>query len=305
MRVCVADDNPEVAAVLVEGLLLHHYDAFHVSTGQQALDACRKQQVDCVLLDVCMPEMDGYEVCRRLKEDPKTSPITVIFVTVKGSKEDIRHGLSLGAADYITKPFNLPMVMIRVDAAICSKGAKRPYEPTGGALFDTTYTDELTGLRNRSYLLSRLDEEVEKAHRYNYPVSCVVFDIDELQALDEELGPVSMDDLLVELAMALRNHTRNSDIVARYDGTVFAALLPHSPVERALSYASKILEEVDATTFSDPSFPTMARLSIGIATCQNGSANGAEAVLGEAMHSLLQAKSRGEERIVARNLAGE
>jgi diguanylate cyclase (GGDEF)-like protein len=255
------------------------------------------------LLDVCLPKMSGYDVCKCLRENPKTQDICVIFVTVKGAPEDVSRGFELGAADYITKPYNLPVVMLRVDAALRKKLEHERLRTQQEFFMDNSYTDYLTGLRNRRYLLERLQEEVEKAHRYDYPVSCVVFDVDEVRGLDEELGPVSLDDLLIEIAMTLRNHSRTYDVLARYDGTLFAAVLPHSPKDDARQYASKIMDEIGSTTFSDPNFPTEAKVSVGIVACQNGSARGAEFVLGEAMRALLQAKSLPEERLVARNLS--
>jgi len=117
------------------------------------------------------------------------------------------------------------------------------------------------------------------------------------------LGPVSIDDLLVELAMAMRNYSRTFDILARYDGSMFAAVLPHADMDRAMQYAHKIIGEVDNTTFADPCSPTKTRLSAGIVACQNGSARGAEAVLAEAMQSLLAAQSANGKRVGARNLS--
>ena len=301
-KVCVTDDCLDTATILCEDLRLHDYDAVPASTGAEALAVCALGDIDLVLLDVCLPDITGYEVCQRLKEDTKTRDIVVVFVTVKGSAEDITKGFGLGAADYITKPYNLPIVMVRVDAVMQHKLVQDKLRNQCEILLDHSYTDQLTGLRNRRYLLERLQEETEKAHRYNYPVSCVIFDIDEVHPIDVELGPVSMDDLLTEVAMTLRSYSRTYDVIARYDSSLFAAILPHSPMPDAVSYANKILREVGATTFSDPNFPTEIKLSAGIASCQNGSALGAEYVLGEAMRGLLQAKSTSEKRIVARNL---
>ncbi|MCP4643069.1 MAG: diguanylate cyclase [bacterium] len=298
----MADDNVESASVLCEGLKLHGYSAFQVDNGTDALEACVAGKADLVLLDVCMPGMDGYDVCRQLKASPNTKDIAVIFVTVKGDQDDIALGYSLGAADWITKPYNLPMVMLRVDAAMRGKAASDEANGEPDSLTDSAYTDHLTGLRNRRFLLERLEEEVDEAHRHSYPVSCVMFDVSEVNALDEELGPVSIDDLLAELAMSVRNYSRLYDVVARYDGTMFATVLPHAPLEQAVDYAGKILREVDATTFSDPSFPTNVKLNAGIVTCKNGSARGADYVLGEAMRGLLQAKSKADAPYVARNL---
>lgn len=302
-RVCVADDSDESVAVLTEGLRQNNYEAIAAHSGEEALRICESGDIDLILLDVCMPDIDGYEVCRRLKESPKTRDIVVIFVTVRGAQEDISHGYSLGAADYITKPYNLPMVMIRVDAAMRSKETREKLKIEYDFLHDTAYTDSLTGLRNRRYLMERLQEEVEKAHRYNFPVSCVVFDVDQIRALDEELGPVSVDDLLVEIALTIRHYSRTFDVVARFDGTQFAAVLPHTDTEQAKCYANNILNEVNSTIFSDPSFPTEAELSVGIVTCRNGTASSAEQVMGEAMRGLLQARSQQvPERMYARDI---
>ena len=302
ITVCVVDDDVETASILCEGLKLHEYNVFEVHTGQEALDICAKERIDLLLLDVGLADIDGYEVCKRLKESPATKNIAVMFVTVKDEYEDIERGYQLGAVDYVTKPYNLPMVMVRVDAALYGrKGDDSPHLNTD-IFMDVGSTDHLTGLRNRRYLLDRLQEEVSKAHRYDYPVSCVMIDVDEIHAVDSESGPVSVDDLLSEVAITLRSQSRAYDVLARYDGTLFAALLPHTVLEDAIEYSKKIIEEMDSTTFSDPNFPTKATVSIGIVTCQNGSAKGADVVFGEAMRSLLEAKARHPHRIVGRNL---
>ncbi|HOE65370.1 MAG TPA: response regulator [Candidatus Hydrogenedentes bacterium] len=302
-RICVADDCEEAAAVLSEGLQLHDYDVCVAHTGAEALAICKAGGIDLILLDVCMPEMDGYEVCRQLKASPQTSAIVVVFVTVRGTSEDISRGYDLGAVDYITKPYNLPMVMVRVDAAIRHCRLQDRFSAGDESIMEFASTDSLTGLRNRCYFLNRLEEEIDKADRYAYPVSCVVFDLAEVEGLDAELGPAPVDDLLAEIALALRTSTRNNDVLARYDGTMLTALLPHTPLNDALNYASKMLSEIDKTTFSVPSFPTRATLRAGIATCQNGGAQKAEYILGEAMRGLFQAKTLPGGRVVTRNVS--
>jgi len=301
-RVCVVDDSEDAAAVLCEGLREHGYDAVAAYTGEEALERCAQGDIDLILLDVCMPGLDGYEVCARLKADPSLQDIVVVFVTVKGAKEDIDRGYALGAVDYITKPFNLPTVLLRVDAAMRRGRGDQPQRPQHDPLGDPTHTDELTGLRNGPYLIDHLQQEIDKARRCGYPLACVVFDVDKTEALDADLGTAPLDDLLIELAMALRAHTRNYDILARYDGTVFAVVLPHTTLEAAVNYAQKIRDDVDATTFSDPSFPTTVSLTAGVVACQNGTPVCAEELLGVAMRGLLQAKSIPQGLVVTRDL---
>ncbi len=302
-RVCVVDDCVDDALILCEGLKLNNYKAIPAYNGSDALDLCLKERFDLLLLDSRMPDIDGFEVCRRLKASPQTRDIGVIFVTAKGEPQDIALGKEMGALDYITKPFNLPMVMVRVDAALRHLQAlKKQRSGEMEALADDAYTDDLTGLRNRRYLMERLLEEVEKAHRYDYPIACLAIDVDEAQPIDDELGPVSLDDLLVEVGMTLRNYSRTYDIVARYDNTLFAAILPHADHKEAVGYARTILGEIDATTFSDPNFPTKAQLRIGIAAARNAALDQGELLLGEAMRGLFEAKSHPNKSMVLRNI---
>ncbi len=303
IRVCVADGDADAASVLCDGLRLHGYEAFPVHTGGDALEASLGRSVDLLLLDATFPDIDGFEICKRLKDSPQTRDVAVVFVSAMDSQEDVLKGFRAGAADYIGKPYNLPMVMVRLETALRARMTVDRSHTDTDSLWGRGYTDQLTGLRNRRYLLERLEEEVEEAYRYDYPLSCVVFDVAEVSALDLELGPVSMDDLLIELAMSLRSYSRRFDVLARYDGTVFAAILPHAPLDQAVQYASKILDEVDATTFSDPSLPTEVQLRAGIVTCRNGVLHDADHVLGEVMQNLLQAKSTPSDRLVARDLA--
>lgn len=298
--VCVADASAAESARLCEGLELHGYTAFGVTSGAEALAACQQGQADLLLLDINLPDLDGGEVRKRLLETPETRGIPVVCVV--GREEDAegsRNG-PLSANGYVVKPYNLPMVMVRVDSVLRGCGT---YEtPSTGWFEDTVYTDPLTGLRNRQYLCERLGEELEKAHRYGMPISCLFLDICEVEAVDRELGMVSMDDLLAEVALALRNTSRVYDILARFDGCMFAAVLPHTPLEAAVHYANKIQNEMSATTFSDPAFPTRAKLSFGIVTSHDGQVRNAEQLMSEAMRNLLHASAGCEQGIVARAL---
>ena len=299
--VCVADDCADENDMLCMGLRLNNYRAVAAYDGKTALALCQGGGIDVVLLDVDMPEMDGYEVCRRLKADPATSDIPVIFITAHSDAENVVQGYNLGAADFIGKPFNLPVVMIRIEAIMRTLQSRDDLPPAED-MIDTAYTDQLTGLRNSRFLLERLQEEVEKAHRYDYTVSCLVLDVDDTKAVDAEVGTASLDDILVEIAMAMRSSSRNYDILARYDGALFAAVLPHALIEEAIRYAQKINEEISTTTFNDPCFPTQANLRFGIVSCRNGAAVGAEQILGEAMQGLLKAKSYEGKHLHAKDL---
>lgn len=179
IRICVADDNVDEVTILCESLRLNNYDAIPAYTGEEALRLCKNGEVDLLLLDIGLSDIDGYEVFRRLKSDPTTEDIPVIFVTAKGSAEDVALGHNLGAVDYIIKPYNLPMVLVAVEMALrtlhTSSYVDSPFEFWN----DPAYTDPMTGLRNSRFLIERLEEEINRTWRHNLPISCVVMDFVE------------------------------------------------------------------------------------------------------------------------------
>lgn len=302
-KICVVDDCIDEATILSEGLRLFGYDTCVAYCGLEAINLCQKETVHLLLLDIGLPDIDGYEVCRRLKNDPRTTNIPVIFVTARGSADEVALGYDIGAVDYVAKPYNLPIVVIHIEAALRTRQIHSDMVSGPYILTDPIYTDRLTGLRNRPFLIKRLQEESEKACRYNYPLSCLLLDFEEgsLDALcDEE---TSVDDLLIDAALALKNSSRSCDILARFDETQFAAVLPHIQLPNAVTYANKICREI-SHVLGDGREENPADLYVGVVTCKDVKrVPSAEDILGEAMRSLLLAKSGITDRIHARIFA--
>ncbi len=278
--------------LLCDGLALNGYEAVAVHNGQDTLALCAQDHIDLLLLDVGLPGMDGFEVCRRLKASPATAHIPVVFVTARDNPQDIALGLEMGASDYVVKPYNLPFVMVHVDSVLRARQNAPEKAFHAGLYEDTANTDELTGLKNRRFLTDRLQEESDKAERYGYPLSCLMIEVDEVTALDEPAENLCLDDLLVEVAMAMRASSRSYDILARFDGATFAAVLPHITREDALTYAGKIGEEIRTATMHDAQCPMVAKLNYGLATSHDTyRCADAEALLSAAMRDLWHSKS--------------
>ena len=143
--VLIIDDQPENIHVLAN-ILQEHYDVQAATNGAKALEiASGKNPPDLILLDIVMPDMDGYEVCRRLKADERTRDIPVIFVTVKNSVEDEAYGFNLGAVDYISKPFQPAVVRVRVQNHMNLKLKAEMLEKL-------SLLDGLTNIPNRRFL---------------------------------------------------------------------------------------------------------------------------------------------------------
>lgn len=304
INICVVDDCVDETTVLCEGLHLFGYHTLPAYSGRQALDICSKENIHLILLDIGLPDIDGYAVCRQLKSDPRTADIPVIFVTARGSSEDVALGYDLGAVEYVAKPYNLPIIVVRVESALRTRQDYSGLVSGPYLLTDPVYTDHLTGLRNRRFLVERLQEETEKAHRYRYPLSCLLLDFDENSTDESRQETPDMDEVLVEIAMALRNSSRAFDILARYDDTQFAAILPHTRLPNAISYANKIRTETSDVLKNIMGIENQVKLACGIVTCNNGNrAPSAEELLGETMRTLFVAKGGTPDRISARTFA--
>lgn len=295
IRICVADDNVDEVSILCESLNLHNYEAIPAYTGEEALRLCKTGEVDLLLLDIGLPDIDGIEVFKRLKSDPTTADIPVIFITARGSVEDVSLGHDLGAVDYITKPFNLPMVLVAVEMALrtlhTSSFTDVPFEFWD----DPAYTDPLTGLRNYRFLMERLDEEIHRSKRHNLPISCVILDFveekDNSKFSDTKTNDLENETFLMQVALTLRNNSRSSDILARYDGTKFAILLPNHELEHAGKYVKKLSREIEKNLCEDElEFGVFSKF--GIVTGRGKSISSSEEFLGKAMRNLLKAMTR-------------
>jgi diguanylate cyclase (GGDEF)-like protein len=299
LKVCVVDDCKDALSTLCEGLEYFGYQVVPAHSGEEGLRICQTQKVDLVLLDIKLPDIDGHEVCRQLKANLRTRDIPVIFVSGLGSSEDVKLGYELGAVDYVFKPYTLASVMIQVEAALRTRQNISGLVSGPFLITDPVYTDRLTGLRNRKFLMERLQEEAEKACRYHYPLSSLLFDLDGFSK-EVEQSEDKTADLLLEMAIALRNSSRTSDILARYDDTQFAAVLPHTCLPNAIVYANKIRRAMSEVLPLKNNGVISKGLSFGIITSQEAERPpSAEELLSETMRLLLLAKSGAPEHVSA------
>ena len=236
--VLVVDDSKTNIAVLAE-VLRQDYTVRAATGGEKALEiAFSENSPDLILLDVVMPGMDGYEVCARLKADPRTRNIPIIFITGKESEEDEIKGFELGASDYITKPFNPVVVRARVNTQAELK-RNRDY------MERISYLDGLTGIANRRKFNEFLDLSWNFSKRQSLPISLIMMDIDFFKAYNDTAGHLEGDAALIQIAQALaRTAVRKTDLVARYGGEEFACVLPGTSLENAVFMAEKLRSSV-------------------------------------------------------------
>jgi diguanylate cyclase (GGDEF)-like protein len=238
--ILIVDDTPTNIQVLAENLINDYRIKVAVS-GEAALEAIARQGMpDLILLDVMMPDMDGYEVCRRLKEDPHTSAIPVIFVTALNGGDDEERGLNLGALDYIVKPFYLPVVKARIRNHIRLKQMTDMLEAMA-------WIDGLTGIPNRRRFDQMLEIEWKRAQRNHLPLAAIIVDVDYFKAYNDCHGHGAGDICLKRVAMLLAAKvSRSGDLVARYGGEEFVILMPETDADGVQSIAEQLCRSVEA-----------------------------------------------------------
>lgn len=291
-RVLVVDDQPTNLQALYHALQGEH-TVLAATRGSAALQIAREKQPDLILLDVVMPEMDGHEVCQRLKAEVATRDIPIIFVTGHTDAEAEATGLGLGAVDFIAKPFNPAVVRARVRTHLT---LKRQADQLRGWV----YIDGLTGTHNRRHFDEQLLAEWGRCRREGQPLSVLMIDVDHFKRFNDTHGHARGDLCLRSVARSLGGGLqRSTDQLFRYGGEEFVCLLPNTDAAGAGVVAEHLRRQVENLMLEPPpgNAPSHVTVSIGVGTLHTGHAD-AEALVREADQNLYQAKAAGRNRVV-------
>ena len=313
-NILIVDDKPANLRILSTMLVKAGYKVRAVTSGNMALTAAKTMPPDIILLDIKMPDLDGYEVCQQLKKFPETAEIPVIFLSALQEVEDKVKAFEAGGVDYIIKPFQFEEVLARVSTHLALKQAryqlqtlnedleKRVQERTADLeaiqeqlLFDARH-DSLTDLANRSLFLERLDLALKRVHEEeDYLFAVFVVDLDRFKMINDSDGHLVGDRLLVEVSRTLETLVSPADTVARLGGDEFAILLdPIDNVNEALRVAQEIKNRL-TTSFLIQEREIFTSPSIGL-TVSLRSYESAIDILRDADIAMGQAKEKGPGR---------
>lgn len=265
--ILIVDDTLDNLHLLSRMLTRQGYNVRKALNGAMALTAAQTVAPDLILLDIMMPEMDGYEVCQRLKADPNTAEIPIIFLSALDDVLDKVKGFQVGGVDYITKPFQFEEVLARVQNHLALRAAEQQIrllntaleqrvlertqqlEEANAKLLEMALHDGLTGLPNRALLMTDLNRAIQKAKAdSNYQFAVLFLDCDRFKVVNDSLGHLVGDELLVKIAQRLHQAILLPNTLARLGGDEFAILLLEiSHFHQAVQLADQILE-----SFSKP-----------------------------------------------------
>ena len=307
-------DNSQVKILLVDDIRMNleiagktlereGYDLYIADNGFTALDLIHETDFDLILLDIMMPEMDGFETCRKIRQSKKNLDIPIIFLTAKADIDSIVTGFDLGAVDYIRKPFNFLELVARVKTHVELKKSREEIRRKNLKLKEAydqlkivAKTDPLTGLINRREIMERIEHEMARYERSNISFTLIIGDIDYFKKVNDTYGHECGDKVLASFSKIFKNNTRKQDSISRWGGEEFLLLLPDTNQDQGYLLAEKLRTIIERTGFYKDSVKIQLTITFGVSTIRAGQT--VNELISEADEALYEGKRRGRNCVV-------
>lgn len=291
-KILIIDDSPLQAAQLSD-ILSDEYEIETEQSAEAGFELARAGNYSLILLDVVMPGMDGFTLLKILQEENNTKTVPVIMITALSDIEHEQRGLTLGAVDYISKPFSPLIVKARVDTHIKLYNYRRQVE-------HQSMTDQLTGIANRRRYDRYSEVKWQEATRLQTPFSVCIFDIDNFKMYNDTFGHPAGDKVIAAVAKtAAARLNRSTDFVARYGGEEFVSIILGDRAEKIFAHLQKIRQAVEDLHIPHSSLVSeWVTISVGGVTVVPTAENPCSVYLKIADTMLYDAKRHGRNQVV-------
>ncbi len=301
INLLLVDDREENLLALAGILDSPELNLVKTTSGQQALEALLAYDFALILLDVQMPNMDGFETAELIRGREKTKQIPIIFLTAI-SKEDqyLFRGYESGAVDYLFKPVDAKILRSKVTVFLALYQQKRQIELLNEQLKRLSITDGITEIYNHRYFQDQLQVEIERAHRHRHPVVLLIIDVDHFKEINDAHGHPLGDNVLAGIAALFKSATRKIDTAARYGGDEFALILSNTDKQGGLKLAERIRKQIESLTLAlpDQQGSVSVTISVGLAGFPSDAQTHIE-LIKAADKALYVAKKLGRNRVSA------
>ncbi len=301
--ILAVDDSRSSLVVLSRVLSQAGYLVLEAYSGDSALDILQTVRPDLMILDIEMSNMDGYELCKKIKSDPAQAKTPILFISASDDISSKLHGFEVGAVDYLSKPFEAAEVLARVGTHLRVGDLQRELSKKIEALERANtqiqallVRDELTGLYNRRYFVDQSTFLLEQMRRNPYFMSLAIIDVDHFKKVNDTFGHNVGDAVLQEISTIFRSRSRKTDIAARYGGEEFVLLLPNTPISNAVFHCDEIRKKIESHNWSHISPDLRVTISVGISGTEQFV--NLEDLIGTADELLYQAKNSGRNQVL-------
>ncbi len=307
--IVIVDDAPDNLRLIVSIFKKQNYKVRPASSGKRALATIRKQPPDLILLDIMMPDINGYEVCKQLKADKKTKDIPIIFLSALNEVFDKVKAFQAGGVDYISKPFQVEELLIRVNTHLTLQRQQKELSLQNEKLkaknaFITKQAkklellaikDFLTKLSNRRNFLKKAKMEKNRFQRTHNCFSIIMLDIDRFKHVNDTYSHECGDNVLIGISRILEKSLRSHDIVARWGGEEFICLLPGTDRNGAKNVAEKIRTKIGTSAFQCNDDTVFVTATLGI--CLYDGSCSLDTCINRADEALYKGKRQGRNQV--------
>lgn len=297
MKILVAEDSRYYQRILQDTLSNWGYTVVLAKNGVQALERLKeKDGPKLAIIDWMMPEMNGLELCKKVRETLDNSYIYLIFLTANSNKEDMIKGLEAGADDYITKPFNELELKFRL------KNGERILN-LENRIMQLALTDPLTGLLNRRAFVDRLVSEIARYKRLGQPLSLIMVDLDNFKKCNDIYGHLVGDEVLKHVAKCFSQFLRKYDFIGRYGGEEFVICTPGVDASVAYTIAERLRKSIKHVNIQqEEGEPLQLYITASFGICElSDKIKDVYDLIKEADEALYQAKANGKDQVVIKN----
>lgn len=293
MKILIVEDDPISRRLLEAFLCDWGYQVQVTMDGSEAWDEIQKPEApSLVISDWMMPNMDGLELCGRIRKMEKSGYTYFILLTSKGRKEDLIKGLEAGADDFLIKPFDREEMKYRI-------GIGERIIRLEQRILKLATTDDLTGILNRRAFMERINQEVNRSRREKAPLSFILSDIDHFKDVNDRHGHQAGDLVLQKFVKQLTSSSRPYDLIGRYGGEEFTICLPGADASGARVFAERIRKRVENMKIMLPDCSQSIQItaSFGTTSLLPESEEGVESLIKRADNALYKAKNEGRNRV--------
>jgi diguanylate cyclase (GGDEF)-like protein len=267
--ILLAEDDPVTRMLMTRFLKKAGYEVDAVADGTDALEHMTKRYYPFLVTDWEMPEMDGIELCKAVRNLRLDGYVYALLLTARNAKEHIIAGLEAGADDYLVKPVHEPELIARLNTGRRILALEHSLRAANERNRILSITDPLTGAFNRRYMMEQLPRELERCRRYGNPLSVMMCDVDHFKQVNDVKGHSAGDDVLQQFVARMQKSIRaNSDWVARIGGEEFVIVLPETGYEGAVFVAEKIRTITTSVPFVTRGGDVAATSSFGVASTE-------------------------------------